>query len=82
MRTTRQRARHGWRDTKMEGDMTDFNEPRVVRFSPRQQLPVGWYVVQLDSGHYMATNGRIESCITVYLWDAWRWARRLANEDK
>src|SRR5687768_10010820 len=34
----------------------------------------GWYVVQLDSGHFMATDGNHESGITVSLKDAKRWA--------
>lgn len=41
--------------------------------------PDGWRVVQLDSGHYMATDGEHDSCITVNRFHARAWAFQLSK---
>lgn len=53
---------------------------RVIGFGGLPPLPPGWFVVQLDSGHYMATNGETESAITVSRFDARKWAQRLSGQ--
>ena len=54
----------------------------VVRFAPNQPLPEGWSVIQLDSGHYMATNGEQESAITVNRFHARQWAWEIAEKHR
>lgn len=53
---------------------------RIINFGRMKPLPEGWSVIQLDSGHYMATNGNRESAITVNRYHARRWAFQLAGE--
>ena len=55
-------------------------EDRIINFAPNQKLPTGWYVVQLDSGHYIATNGDRDSCITVNRYHARQWAIQMSRE--
>ena len=55
-------------------------DERIINFSPSQHLPDGWYVVQLDSGHYMATNGERDSVITVNRFHARKWAIQMAKD--
>lgn len=58
------------------------SEQRIIKFgSLKPALPVGWYVIQLDSGHYMAINEdeSCQSCITVNRYRARRWAFTLAE---
>lgn len=54
----------------------------VIYFAPSQKLPDGWYVIRLDSGHYMATNkdGSVQSCITVNRFHARQWAIQLSKK--
>jgi hypothetical protein len=52
---------------------------RVIGFGALPPLPVGWRVIQLDSGHYMATDGNRESAITVNRYHARKWAFDLAK---
>ena len=54
-------------------------DERVINFSPSQKLPNGWWVVQLDSGHYIATNGQSDSSITVNRFHARKWAIEMAK---
>ena len=54
-----------------------WNE-REITFGCLPSLPKGWHVMQLDSGHYMATNGDKESSITVNRFHARKWAFDLA----
>lgn len=49
----------------------------VINFGALPPLPEGWYVVQLDSGHYMATDGEQESAMTVNRFHARKWAIEL-----
>lgn len=51
----------------------------VINFATSQKLPDGWYVVQLDSGHYMATDGEHDSAITVNRFHARKWAIQMAK---
>lgn len=62
---------------------------RVISFGCLPALPNGFYVVQLDSGHYIATNdlhGDVprdklyESCITVNRFHARKWAFQFAAQ--
>ena len=62
------------------GDYVPVGTEHVIRFAPSQKLPDGWWVVQLDSGHYMATDGETDSAITVNRYHARRWALQLAEE--
>ena len=55
-------------------------QERVMNFGNLPPLPTGWRVIQLDSGHYIAQCGDIESAITVNLYHARRWAFELAAE--
>ena len=59
-------------------EYTPVADERAIEFS--QGLPPGWWVVQLDSGHYMATNGTRDSAITVNRWHARKWAIQMAAE--
>lgn len=58
--------------------MRDANGDYIVRFAPNQKLPEGWRVIQLDSGHYMDTNGRQDTSITVNRFHARKWAIAIA----
>lgn len=57
-----------------------IDDVRTIAFGSLPPLPEGWTVVQLDSGHYMATNGNVESCITVNRFHARKWAFQLAAQ--
>lgn len=52
---------------------------RVVHFGNLPPLPAGWFVIQLDSGHYQAVDGTHESCITINRFHARKWALQMAN---
>ena len=52
---------------------------RIIRFGKLPPLPVGWFVIQLDSGHYQAVDGTHESCITVNRFHARKWAFQMAD---
>lgn len=59
-----------------------MSDERVISFGPYQTLPPGWVVVQLDSGHYMGTNGQQETPITVNRFHARRWSWQMASSTK
>jgi hypothetical protein len=61
--------------------MTLIADERIIRFGTLPPLPNGWHVIQLDSGHYIATNGSTESCITVNKFHARKWAFQLAHNE-
>lgn len=50
------------------------NDYRVIHFAPNQALPDGWVVLQLDSGHYIGSNGDRDTPITVNRFHARKWA--------
>lgn len=56
------------------------NECRVIRFAPNQPLPTGWVVLQLDSGHYIGSNGEQDTAITVNRFRARKWAIQLSRQ--
>lgn len=58
--------------------LDDFGDP-IINFGAMPPLPEGWRVVQLDGGHYMATDGNVESAITVNRFHARSWAFQLAK---
>jgi hypothetical protein len=43
-------------------------------------LPEGWRVVQLDSGHYMGTDGNLETPITVNRFHARKWCWDISDK--
>jgi hypothetical protein len=55
-------------------------DEREISFGALPPLPVGWHVIQLDSGHYMATDGNRESAITVNRYHARKWAFDMARK--
>ena len=57
-----------------------LSEERIINFGALPLLPFGWHVIQLDSGHYMATDGEHESAITVNRWHARKWAFQMAAD--
>lgn len=57
-----------------------MNDERIINFAPSQKLPDGWRVIQLDSGHYMGTNGEVYTAITVNRFHARKWAIQLSAE--
>lgn len=65
----------------LDGDVYDQFGNRIIRFGPNQPLPIGWLVVQLDSGHYMATDEEKESAITVNRFHARKWAWDMATSE-
>ena len=60
--------------------VTLANDERIVSFGSLPPLPDGWCVIRLESGHYIASNGCIETCITVNRYDARTWAFDLARQ--
>ena len=58
------------------------SDEREITFGALPQLPDGWHVIQLDSGHYMATDGNRESAITVNRFHARKWAFDIAAKLK
>ena len=56
-----------------------IEEERIISFGNLPPMPDGYYVIQLESGHYMATNGTVESCITVNRFHARKWTFQLAS---
>ena len=52
---------------------------RVISFGALRPLPEGWFVIQLDSGHYQAVDGTHESSITVNRFHARKWAFQMAE---
>ena len=52
---------------------------RVIHWPLNQKLPEGWFVIQLDSGHYQAVDGTHESAITVNRFHARKWAFQMAK---
>jgi len=71
---SRNDATKNWSLTVINGD------ERVICFSPNQALPEGWFVIQLDSGHYMGTDGGHDTAITVNRFHARKWAIALSKE--
>ena len=59
-------------------ELTLSPDEREITFGALPPLPAGWHVIQLDSGHYMATDGNLESSITVNRFHARKWAFTLA----
>jgi hypothetical protein len=53
---------------------------QIIRFAPNQPLPEGWRVVQLDSGHYMGTDGNLETAITVNRFHARKWCWDISDK--
>lgn len=56
-----------------------MDDERTIRFGNMKPLPDGWRVVQLDSGHYLGTNGAVETPITVNRYQARRWTISVAS---
>ena len=54
----------------------------VIKFGNLKSLPLGWCVIQLDSGHYIAMNDVEESCITVNRFHARKWSFQMAEKNK
>jgi hypothetical protein len=56
------------------------NSQKPHNFGCLRPLPSGWAVYQLDSGHFYASDGRTDSCITWNPYRARRFAFQLAKE--
>lgn len=59
----------------------EYGNP-VINFGNMPAMPEGWRVVQIDSGHYIATDGQRESNITVNRFHARAWAFDLGKRPK